>query len=118
MRNYRYVHLGHVQVAFKPLTLLGMDLAKKLLCEMVGAIILDHQLWVTSLFHGPIYFNAYLNLTLSLTGRNMGDALNLRIQTKEYNYLLGLEVIAIVHSIYYKAMNAINPRVHQLGPPD
>lgn len=72
----------------------------------------------TSLCHGPVYFNAYPNLTLSLTDRNIGEALNLRIQTKGYDFLPGSEVIAIIYRIYYRMMNTINPRVRQLGPPD
>jgi hypothetical protein len=121
MRNYNYVHIGLVQIALKPLTLLGMDTCLQVTLRdgrcnnwrssIMGAI-------ETSLCHGPVYFNAYPNFTLSLTDRNIGEALNCRIQTRGYDFLPGSEVIALVYRVYYKVMNTVNPRVRQLGPPD
>lgn len=42
----------------------------------------------TNLCHGLVYFNAYHNLTQSLTDRDIGEALNLRIRTKGYDFLI------------------------------
>lgn len=121
MRRYKYVHIGLVQIALKPLTLLGMDTAIQVTLRdgrcnrwrssLMGAI-------ETSLSHGPVYFNAYPNLTLSLTDRNIGETLNCRIQTHGYDFLPGSEVIAVIYRIYYKLMNTINPRVRRLNSSD
>ncbi|KAI8554886.1 hypothetical protein RHMOL_Rhmol05G0131600 [Rhododendron molle] len=121
MRNYNYVHIDLVQIALKPLTLLGMDTCLQVTLRdgrcnnwrssIMGAI-------ETSLCHGPVYFNTYPNLSLSLTDRNIGEVLNCRIQTRGYDYLLGSEVMAVIYRIYYKVINTMNPKVRQLGSGD
>ncbi|KAI8545611.1 hypothetical protein RHMOL_Rhmol07G0053100 [Rhododendron molle] len=121
MRNYNYIHIGLVQIALKPLTLLGMDTCLQVTLRdgrcnnwrssIMGAI-------GTSLCHGPVYFNTYPNLSLSLIDRNIGEVLNCRIQTRGYDYLPGSEVIAVIYRIYYKVMNTMNSRVRQLGSGD
>lgn len=120
-RDYKYIHLGLVQVALKPLTLLGQNTC--LLATLRDGICNNWRASImgaieTSLCHGPIYFNVYPNLTLSLSDSNIGESLNLRIQTNGYDYLPGFEVIAVIYRIYYKAINTINPKVRQLGPTD
>jgi hypothetical protein len=119
MIRYKFVHIGCVQIAFKPLTLLGMN-------NCIQASLRDGRCldWTpslmgvveTSLSHGPVYFNVYPNLTLSLTDRNLTDSLNLRIQTQGYNFKAGSEAIAIVYRVYYKVMNTLAPNVLRASP--
>ena len=90
--NYRFVHIGLVQVAFKPLTLRGLP-------ESFIAALRDgrNQNWKksligtvqTSLAYGPVYFNAYPNLQISLNDENSLNTLILSIKLHGYDYLPG-----------------------------
>ncbi|XP_068636033.1 uncharacterized protein [Aristolochia californica] len=96
----KYMHIGRIQIAFKPLTLLGMN-------TCLQAILRDDRCldWKpslmgiveTSLSRGPVYFNVHPNLTLSLTDRNLLESLQLRILTQGYNFIPGTETIARIH---------------------
>ncbi|KAK9714202.1 hypothetical protein RND81_06G079400 [Saponaria officinalis] len=63
----------------------------------------------TSLAHGPVYFDVYPNLTLSLSDDNILDALTLNVKTHGYNYAQGSEVICICYRIYFKPLLTLNP---------
>lgn len=63
----------------------------------------------SSLAHGPVYFNVYPNLQLSLTDVNILDALTLNVKTHGYNYAPGSEVICVCYRIYYKSLHTLNP---------
>ena len=58
----------------------------------------------TSLHKGPVYFNCYPNFSLSLSDRNIMDALTLNVKTDGYYMKEGLEPLAIIYRIYYKLM--------------
>ena len=65
----------------------------------------------TNLCHGHVFFNVYPNLHLSLSDRHIGEAVNLRMLTKGYNFLLGSKIVAIIYRIYYKVMNTLTPNI-------
>ena len=58
----------------------------------------------TSLHKGPVYFNCYPNFALSLSDRNIMDALTLNVKTDGYYMKEGLEPLAVIYRIYYKLM--------------
>ena len=72
--KYKFMHISLVQIAFKPLTLLGLN-------ACIQATLRDARClsWIpsimgvveTSLSHGPVYFNVYPNLTLSLSKKHI-----------------------------------------------
>ena len=110
--KYNYLHVGCIQIAFKPLTLAGLNAS--ILSYLRDARCLDFLpslmgIIQTSLCHGPVYFNVYPNLTLSLTDRNLFEAVSLHIQTQGYNYLPGSETISVIYRIHYKVMNTLTP---------
>ncbi|KAK9724018.1 hypothetical protein RND81_05G042000 [Saponaria officinalis] len=84
--EHKFIHIGLVQVAFKPLTMEGLPET-----------------------HGPVYFDVYPNLTLSLSDDNILDALTLNVKTHGYNYAQGSEVICICYRIYFKPLFTLNP---------
>ena len=110
--NYKFMDIGLVQVAFKPLTLRGLP-------ESFIAALRDgrNQNWKksligtvqTSLAYGPVYFNAYPNLQISLSDENSLNILILSIKLHGYDYLTGTEVICICYRIYYKPLYTLNP---------
>ena len=48
---------------------------------------------------------------MSLSDRNIGEVVNLRMLTKGYSFLLGSEIVAIFYHIYYKIMNTLSLNV-------
>ncbi|KAG5630192.1 hypothetical protein H5410_001909 [Solanum commersonii] len=109
---YRFMHIGLVQVAFKPLTLRGLPKSfiaalrdgrnhnwKK---SLIGTI-------QTSLAYGPVYFNAYPNLQISLQDENSLSSLMLNVKLHGYDYMPGTEVVCICYRIYYKLLHTLNP---------
>ncbi|QHO46008.1 Movement protein [Arachis hypogaea] len=77
-RHYRYLHIGCVQVAVKPLIREGLN-ASILMClrdirhnDFQDSLIGTAE---TSLRHGPVYFNCFPNKTVSLLDLNILDSL-------------------------------------------
>ncbi|KAG5611424.1 hypothetical protein H5410_022705 [Solanum commersonii] len=95
---YKFMHIGLVQVAFKPLTLRGLP-------ESFIAALRDvrNHNWKksligtiqTSLAYGPVYFNAYPNLQISLQDENSLSSLMLNVKLHGYDYMPGTEVSEI-----------------------
>ncbi|CAN4094159.1 unnamed protein product [Withania somnifera] len=77
------MHIGLIQVAFKSLTLRGLPETfivtlkngrnRKLKKSIIGIV-------QTSRTYGPVYFNAYPNLQISLSDKNSLNALILSIK--------------------------------------
>ncbi|KAK1360087.1 MP domain-containing protein [Heracleum sosnowskyi] len=119
-RDYSFIHIGLIQIAFKPLTLLGLN-------SSIMAYVRDGRckdfkpslaaLIETSLCHGPVYFDVSPNLNLSLSDDNLLDAMQLTIHTNGYNFKQGSEIIAICYRIYYKVLNTLNPKARQISFP-
>ncbi|KAG5619599.1 hypothetical protein H5410_004817 [Solanum commersonii] len=95
--QYKFLHIGMVQIAFKPLTLKGLP--ETFLAAFQSTVA-----------YGPIYFNAQPNLQLSLTDSNILNALTLNVKKHGYNYAAGSELICLSYRIYYKLLATLNPR--------
>ncbi|QHO50436.1 polyprotein [Arachis hypogaea] len=113
-RHYRYLHIGCVQVAVKPLIREGLN-ASILMClrdirhndfqdSLIGTI-------ETSPGHGPVYFNCFPNKTVSLLDLNILDSLFLNIQIHGLNMKEGSIPATLIYRIQYKVMNTCNSRV-------
>ncbi|KAH1210070.1 polyprotein [Glycine max] len=113
-RKYKYLHIGCVQVAIKPLIDMGID-AAVLMClrdirhnqfedSLIGTV-------ETSLGQGPIYFNCYPNKTVSLMDRNILDSLFLNIHFHGLDIKEGSIPTALIYRIQYKVMNTCASRV-------
>ncbi|GAV75420.1 MP domain-containing protein [Cephalotus follicularis] len=63
-----------------------------------------------SLCNGPIYFDGYSDLTISLTYKNILETLKINIKLHASNMVPGSEIIAIIHHVHYKATNSIFPK--------
>ncbi|WMV08700.1 hypothetical protein MTR67_002085, partial [Solanum verrucosum] len=111
--QYKFLHIGMVQIAFKPLTLKGLP--ETFLAALRDARNLNFRQSLMSsiestVAYGPGYFNAQPNLQLSLTDSNILDALTLNVKTHGYNYAPGSELICLSYRIYYKLLATLNPR--------
>ena len=48
-------------------------------------------------------------MQLSLSDRNILDALTLNVKTRGYHYALGSELICLSYRIYFKLLPTLNP---------
>ncbi|KAG5581146.1 hypothetical protein H5410_051773 [Solanum commersonii] len=111
--QYKFLHIGMVQIAFKLLTLKGLP--ETFLAALRDARNLNFRQSLmgsieSTVAYGPIYFNAQPNLQLSLTDSNILDDLTLNVKTHGYNYAAGSELICFSYRIYYKLLATLNPR--------
>ena len=111
--RYNWMHIGMVQIAFKPLTLKGLP--ETFLAALRDARNLDFRQSLmgsieSTVAYGPVYFNTQPNLQLSLSDRNILDSLTLNVKTHGYNYAVGSELICLSYRIYYKLLTTSNPR--------
>ncbi|GAV58179.1 MP domain-containing protein, partial [Cephalotus follicularis] len=113
VKNFKYIHFALVQVTINPLTRQCLN-TSVLTClldarhlnfddSLIGAI-------ETSLCNGPVYFDEYPDLTISLTDTNILETLKINIKLHGYNMLSGSKIIAIIHRVHYKATNSIYPK--------
>ena len=59
----------------------------------------------TSLSEGPISFDSYPDMTISLNDLNILDSIILEIKTHNYKMKQGSISIALIYKIHYKVMN-------------
>ncbi|RDX94777.1 hypothetical protein CR513_22806, partial [Mucuna pruriens] len=113
-KKYKYLHIGCVQIAIKPLIDMGLDVAV-LMClrdirhnkfedSLIGIV-------ETSLGQGPVYFNCYPNKTVSLMDRNILDSLFLNIKFHGLDMKESSIPAALIYRIQYKVMNTCASRV-------
>ncbi|KAG5579602.1 hypothetical protein H5410_050229 [Solanum commersonii] len=100
--QYSYLHIGMVQIAFKPLTLKGLP--KTFLATLCDARNLNFRQSLMGLIE------SMPNLQLSLTDANILDALTLNVKTYGYNYAPGSKLISLSYRIYFKLLSTLNPR--------
>ena len=117
-RGYNYIHVGLIQVAIKPLTRQGLNSSILLsLRDSRFTVYSDSLLGLmeSSLHNGPVYFNCYPDLPLSLKDKNILKALTLNIQTAGAitQMLEGSQPIALIYRLYYKCMKT-NLNIHAL----
>ncbi|KAL4606183.1 hypothetical protein ACB092_09G084000 [Castanea dentata] len=108
-KNLKYLHIGLVQVAIKPLTIKGIDASvfmclrdarfKKFNDSILGMI-------TTSLYDGPVYFDCYLDLALDLDDPNIIKALTLNILTSGYDMDDGNKPFTLIYRIYYRLLDS------------
>ena len=96
-----------VQVAVRPLTREALNTSVLLCLRDDRHLRFNDSLlgmMETSLHNGPVYFNCYPNFALSLSNRNITDALILNVKLDGYYMKEGSESLAIIYRIYYKLM--------------
>ncbi|GAV83159.1 MP domain-containing protein, partial [Cephalotus follicularis] len=109
-KNFKYIHFALVQVTIKPLTRQSLNTSILACLRDARYLKFDNSLIgaiKTGACNGPVYFNGYLDLTISLTDKNILETLKINIKLHGYNMLLGSEIIAIIHHVHYKATNSI-----------
>ncbi|KAH9687836.1 hypothetical protein KPL70_014917 [Citrus sinensis] len=106
-KNFNYVHIGLIQVGIKPLTKEGLDTSILDVLRDGRFISFDDSLLSSiesSLCKGPISFDCYPNITISLKDKNILKSMILQIKTHNYNMIEGSIPVALIFKISYKAM--------------
>ena len=106
-KNYNYIHIGLIQVGIKPLTKEGLDTSILAVLRDGRFISFDDSLLSSiesSLCKGPISFDCYPNITISLKDKNILKSMILQIQTHNYHMIKGSIPVALIFKISYKAM--------------
>jgi len=104
-RNYKYIHFGLVQVEIKLLTKEGLNTS--ILDILRDARFHNFQESLlnsikSSLCSGPVSFDCYSNLTISLKDKNILQSMLLQIKTHNYHMLEGSILVALIFKIDYK----------------
>jgi hypothetical protein len=113
-KGFKFLHVGAVQVAVKPLTRLDIN-ASVLMC-LRDARFINFRTSIlgmvhTSLNNGSVYFDTFPNLTLALSDINISKALTLNVLTSGYDMLIGSQPLVIIYRIYYKLLKTnLNPQ--------
>ncbi|KAH9696764.1 hypothetical protein KPL71_023319 [Citrus sinensis] len=106
-KNFNYIHIGLIQIGIKPLTKEGLDTSILAVLRDGRFISFDDSLLSSiesSLYKGPISFDCYPNITLSLKDKNILKSMILQIKTHNYNMIEGSVPVALIFKISYKAM--------------
>lgn len=106
-KNFNYIHIGLIQVGIKSLTKEGLNTSILVVLRDGRFISFDDCLLSSiesSLCKGPISFNCYPNITISLKDKNILKSMILQIKTHNYDMIEGSIPVALIYKISYKAM--------------
>ncbi|KAH9680236.1 hypothetical protein KPL71_026479 [Citrus sinensis] len=106
-KNFNYIHIGLIQIEIKPLTKECLDTSILAVLRDGRFISFDDSLLSSiesSLCKGPISFDCYPNITLSLKDKKILKSMILQIKTHNYNMIEGSVPVALIFKISYKAI--------------
>jgi hypothetical protein len=121
-KGFRFIHVGLIQVGIKPLTRRGINAS--VLLRLIDARFTNENqarlgMVEANVSHGPFWFHANPDLTLSLDDGAPEKALTLRINTSGYHMIEGSRPLALVYRIYYKLFKTnLNPQALIKDPQD
>ncbi|KAK9134325.1 hypothetical protein Syun_013655 [Stephania yunnanensis] len=114
--THKYLHLGLIQVAVKPLVALGTN--ADVMVSVRDKRHLDFRdsllgIIEGSLSDGPLYFECCPNLTIDLHNEYelVSRALVLGISTKGFSLSKTISNVAVVYKLFYKVMHTIIPDI-------
>uniref|UniRef100_A0A251T9F0 Putative viral movement protein n=1 Tax=Helianthus annuus TaxID=4232 RepID=A0A251T9F0_HELAN len=119
---YKFLHIGLVQVAIKPMFRLGIDAPVLLILRDARHTNFNNSLLAmaeSNISNGPIYFNCYPNFSIGLFDPNILDTLTLTIKTKNLEFKEKTNAAVVIYRIYYKTMTTtIEPKTKLISPKD
>lgn len=118
--KFKYLHIGCVQVALKPLFREGLDVPVylalrdkrhlKFTLSLLGIV-------QSNLEQGPVYFNYRPSLTVSLQDKNIMDAISLDVHSQGLELKDGSLPFAVSYRIYFKLMYTnLSPKALGVSP--
>ena len=121
-QKYKFMHIGLVQVAVKPLFRLSIDAPILLVLRDARHTNFQNSILAmaeTNISNGPIYFNCYPNFSVGLFDPNILDTLVLTIKTKNLEFTVDTKAVAVIYRVCYKTMSTtIEPKTKLTSPKD
>ena len=108
-KEWKYMHIGLVQVGAKPLTKLGLDTSVLMVLRDARELEYErsvHATIETSLSMGPIHFECHPNAMIGLRDKTILDSLILQIKTHNYKMKKGALPMVVIYRIYFKLMQS------------
>ena len=119
--NYKFLHIGLVQVAVKPLFRLGQNIPILVILRDARNLNFNNSLLAvlnSNLESGLVYFDCYPNFTVGLHDPTILSALTINLKASNLTYQDKAQPVALIYRIYYKVMNTtISPRAIRMSPP-
>ncbi|TYK04698.1 polyprotein [Cucumis melo var. makuwa] len=106
--KFKYLHIGCVQVALKPLFREGLDVLVYLALRDKRHLRFTPSLLgivQSNLEQGPVYFNCRPGLTVSLQDKNIMDTISLDVHSQGLELKDGSLPFAVSYRIYFKSMH-------------
>jgi len=123
IRDFKYLHIGAIQIAIKPLFRKGNDAPLFAVLRDNRAKQLSDQIlavFETNLHEGPVYINNYPNYSVALKSfheTNYNIILDVKILGENWNSRA--IPITVIYRIYYKVMKTqLAPQALQMSPKD
>ena len=110
VRGYRYIHLGLIQIAIKPLARKGIDtlvfiaLRDDRLKTYKDSIIAIIQ---TNICNGPVYFNCSPNFNVDITDPRVTQTLTLDVKLLNDNFKQFSKNFAIIYRVHYRLLTSL-----------
>ncbi|KAA0050445.1 hypothetical protein E6C27_scaffold175G00510 [Cucumis melo var. makuwa] len=118
--KFKYLHIGCVQVALKPLFREGLDVPIYLALRDKRHLRFTPSLLGTvqsNLEQGPVYFNCRPSLTVSLQDKNIMDTISLDVHSQGLELKDGSLPFAVSYRIYFKLMHTnLSPKALGVSP--
>jgi len=123
IKDYKYLHIGSIQIAIKPLFRQGID-------TPLFAVLRDNRpkqlsdqilaIFETNLHEGPVYINNYPNYSVSLRSfHETNYNVFLDIKMKEDDWNPRAIPITTIYRLYYKVMKTqLAPQALLISPKD
>jgi len=119
-QKYKFMHIGLVQIAIKPLFRIGIDAPVLLILRDKRHNDFENSILAmaeTNIANGPIYFSCYPNFSVGLFDKNILDTLVLTVETKNLDFKDNTKPLAIIYRVCYKTMTTtIEPRTRLSSP--
>ncbi|KAA0041674.1 movement protein [Cucumis melo var. makuwa] len=118
--KFKYLHIGCVQVALKPLFREGLDVPVYLALRDKRHLRFTPSLLgivQSNLEQGPVYFNCRPDLTVSLQDKNIMDTISLDVHSQRLELKDGSLPFAVSYRIYFKLMHTnLSPKALGISP--
>ena len=105
--DYKFLHIGLVQVGVKPLIREGLNNSILMALRDTRHVRFNDSLLGTmesSLSGGPVHFNCFPNFTVALDEPHIMKVLTLNIKTHGTLMLHGTRQLALIYRVYYKCI--------------
>lgn len=103
VKDFKFLHIGIIQVSFKPLLCKGLNIPICLILRDARLLNFDDSLLgilESNLSNGPVYFNHYPNFSIDIDNPNVIDTLTPNVKKKNMKSKIDTREIVLIHRVY------------------